>query len=122
MCSSQRKVCVCRVTGTTESLREKKYKVLTHSLDAPKNKRGDLWSQIKKSELGLIFHDLINTVNLEMLPISRLNSLTSFAFWRVRTLRNPCVWFIPEPWISRGWKNTVSPFSISRCTRGWSGL
>lgn len=38
------------------------------------------------------------------------------------TFRNPLVWFIPEPWISKGWKNTVSPFSISKCTLGWSGL
>ena len=37
------------------------------------------------------------------------------------TFLKPLVRFIPDPWMSMGWKKTVSPASISKWTRGMEG-
>lgn len=37
------------------------------------------------------------------------------------TFLNPLVLFMPDPWMSIGWKKTVSPASISRWTMGALG-
>ena len=43
-----------------------------------------------------------------------------FIHWIFCTFLNLFVVFAPDPWMRRGWKKTVSPAFISKCSRGIS--
>jgi len=53
---------------------------------------------------------------------SKLEMSAKLKWFKIRiTFLNPVVLLAPEPWIIKGWKNTVSPFSISTWIFGREG-